>query len=91
MVQNQPQIFNIGIRCQYLMTCPRGSCVGQNIPPGWFDQKNCCNARNQSYEWVVLHEGWRAQGRDAYEPCISKKEIYFCYYEFNGIQLHQIV
>ena len=67
------------------MTCPRGSCVGQNIPPGWFDQKNCCNARNQSYEWVVLHEGWRAQGRDAYEPCISKKEIYFCYYEFNGI------
>ena len=59
------------------MTCPRGSCVGQNIPPGWFDQKNCCNARNQSYEWVVLHEGWRAQGRDAYEPCISKNKNTF--------------
>ena len=59
------------------MTCPRGSCVGQNIPPGWFDQKNCCNARKQSYEWVVLHEGWRAQGRDAYEPCISKNKHIF--------------
>ena len=59
------------------MTCPRGSCVGQNIPSGWFDQKNCCNARNQSYEWVVLHEGWRAQGRDAYEPCISKNKHIF--------------
>ena len=62
----------VGIRCQYLIVCPRGSCVGDDIPTGWFEQNNCCTYPNQTYQWVLPHEDWKSSGRNVYEPCIGK-------------------
>jgi hypothetical protein len=56
------------------MVCPRGSCFGESIPVGWFDQKNCCTSLNQFYQWVLPHPNRISSGREVYEPCIGKSE-----------------